>query len=302
MFGRMTSIRRVLTALALVALSFSSSTTFALDRFPGLEPPVAPERDPIKDPGDVVSPERDPVKSPDDVVLPQRFVRGDADGSGSVELSDAVTTLSNLFLGTKPLGCKAAADSNDDGVLAISDAIHTLGFLFLGGVQMPQPYPACGVDPTADSLGCEESASCRPEAETRAFQITPVKGGYLIDLPEMMVKQFPEQSDMELGVDGRSRGSRVSGVVSKVSATTLLLETSSRTDFKAVSNTVLRLKVPAQAVRMPALGFACSLFVCTCSGDDDCNDLFSGSNCGGDAVCVNDGAGGVWCICWKGAR
>ena len=301
MCTRKTSICRLRIVLALVAFSFSTDS-FARERIPAVEPPVVPVKDPVRDPiRDPLNP-LDQVKAPDDIPLPQRFVRGDSDGSGSVELSDAVATLSNLFLGTKPLGCKAAADSNDDGVLAISDAIHTLGFLFLGGVSMPQPYPSCGVDPTADSLGCEQSASCRPEAEATAFQITPVQGGYLIDLPEMLVKAFPEASEMELGVDGLSKGARVSGVVSKVSETTLLLETASRATFKSESKTVLRLKVPARAVSMPALGFACGPFACTCSGDDDCNDLFSGANCGGDAACVVDGAGGVWCICWRGMR
>src|SRR5687768_1146041 len=46
----------------------------------------------------------------------------------------------------------------------------------------------------------------------------------------------------------------------------------------------------------PQLGFECSGPLCICSGDDDCNDLFSTGLCG-DGICFEDGDGGVVCIC-----
>jgi PKD repeat protein len=87
--------------------------------------------------------------------------RGDANGSGEVDISDAVHTLGALFLEAVTLPCEDAADANDDGVIDISDAVSTLGALFLGTAPIPAPGPeACGPDPTEDVLGgCE--APCR---------------------------------------------------------------------------------------------------------------------------------------------
>jgi hypothetical protein len=82
------------------------------------------------------------------------FVRGDSNTDVSLDVSDAVTTLSWLFLGGS-LGCDDAADANDDGSLDIADPIYTLGFLFTGGPEIPAPYPERGGDPTPDALGCE---------------------------------------------------------------------------------------------------------------------------------------------------
>ena len=82
-----------------------------------------------------------------------------ADASGLVELTDAIVTLGNLFLGDPPsLTCRDAADSNDDGLLDVSDPVATLTHLFLGVFAIPAPgTQACGPDPTAEDvdLGCE---------------------------------------------------------------------------------------------------------------------------------------------------
>jgi hypothetical protein len=90
------------------------------------------------------------------------FRRGDGDGNGRVELSDAVMTLNHLFLGGAPLPCEDAADADDDGQVAITDAIRTLSYLFLGGCLPPWPgSDHCASDPTPDQLGeCKPPASC----------------------------------------------------------------------------------------------------------------------------------------------
>jgi hypothetical protein len=44
------------------------------------------------------------------------------------------------------------------------------------------------------------------------------------------------------------------------------------------------------------LGFACGPLGCVCSGDPDCNDMFSSGVCG-DGICFEDGSGGVVCVC-----
>jgi len=90
-----------------------------------------------------------------DVRRPEpRFRRGDSDGSGSVDITDAISLLSALFLGGALPACPDAADADDNGSLEITDAIRILGFLFLGDAEPAAPGPrACGPDPTTDSLG-----------------------------------------------------------------------------------------------------------------------------------------------------
>jgi hypothetical protein len=82
------------------------------------------------------------------------FVRGDTDSSGVVDLSDAVSTFSFLFLGGSPPPCLDAADANDDGHLDIADGIAALSRLFLNGIPLPAPDRWRGPDPTPDALGC----------------------------------------------------------------------------------------------------------------------------------------------------
>jgi hypothetical protein len=89
------------------------------------------------------------------------FHRGDANADGTVDISDAVTTLKVLFLGQGEIPCEDTADANDDGALDVSDAIAVLTRLFLGGNELPPPGPgACGADPTADALGCGRYPPC----------------------------------------------------------------------------------------------------------------------------------------------
>jgi hypothetical protein len=82
------------------------------------------------------------------------FVRGDANGVGGVDMTDAMFILNWKFLdGDAPL-CADTADANDDGTTDMSDAVSLLNFLFLGQTSIPAPYPECGIDPTPDDLSC----------------------------------------------------------------------------------------------------------------------------------------------------
>ena len=87
------------------------------------------------------------------------FLRGDSNADGSVNIADAVSTLSFLFTaGVRPY-CLDAADANDDGTLDISDPIALLGYLFLG--DTPLPYPGVvisGSDATPDALYCSDAS------------------------------------------------------------------------------------------------------------------------------------------------
>ena len=82
------------------------------------------------------------------------FVRGDANGVGGVDMTDAMFVLNWKFLdGDAPL-CEDTADVNDDGTTDMSDALSLLNFLFLGKTSLPAPYPECGADPTTDEFVC----------------------------------------------------------------------------------------------------------------------------------------------------
>ncbi|MEM7262519.1 MAG: hypothetical protein AAF488_11055 [Planctomycetota bacterium] len=85
------------------------------------------------------------------------FRRGDANGDGGFDISDAIFTLAALFTpGAPSPGCADSGDANDDGGYDISDAIFTLAALFTPGAPAPSdPGPnTCGEDPTADGLDC----------------------------------------------------------------------------------------------------------------------------------------------------
>ena len=81
----------------------------------------------------------------------RRFRRGDCNGSGRIDISDAISSLGYLFLGNFVPRCLDACDIADDGALDISDPIHLLGWIFAGNMPPPAPPgPNCGVDPTPD--------------------------------------------------------------------------------------------------------------------------------------------------------
>ncbi len=86
------------------------------------------------------------------VNLLKRFVRGDADNSGKVDITDAIYTLKYLFQEGPSPTCEDALDSNDDGKMDITDAIYTLNYLFLGGREIPEPFKVAGEDSSSDNL------------------------------------------------------------------------------------------------------------------------------------------------------
>jgi hypothetical protein len=93
-----------------------------------------------------------------------RFVRGDTDGSGQIDITDPINNLSYQFLGEFKPSCLDAMDDDDSGKVDISDPIFSLNRQFLGGPVWAPPYPACGTDPTPDQgtdLGCASDAACR---------------------------------------------------------------------------------------------------------------------------------------------
>ena len=71
-----------------------------------------------------------------------RWMRGDANGDQALDISDAVYSLSFLFIGGPEPSCLGAADVDADGWLDITDPIYVLGFLFLGSLP-PLGWPDC---------------------------------------------------------------------------------------------------------------------------------------------------------------
>lgn len=91
-----------------------------------------------------------------------RFLRGDVNADGTVDVSDEVRLLVSLFRGGPALACPDAADANDDGAVDVADVIYALNYLFVGGKALPPPFPAPGCDPTPDGLDCSNYRANEP--------------------------------------------------------------------------------------------------------------------------------------------
>jgi hypothetical protein len=68
------------------------------------------------------------------------LVCGDADGSGSIDISDAVYLVTYIFGGGPAPNPLLAGDSNCDSAVDISDAVYLINYIFGGG---PQPCAGC---------------------------------------------------------------------------------------------------------------------------------------------------------------
>jgi len=85
----------------------------------------------------------------------ESFRRGDADGDGSLLITDAINVLYALFATGNAIACLDAADADDSGEVNLTDVVRVLDHLFRGGPSPAAPAGKdCGVDPTRDELGC----------------------------------------------------------------------------------------------------------------------------------------------------
>ena len=75
-----------------------------------------------------------------DVGLEEAPIRGDANGSTSVDITDALTILEYLFLGTATPVSVVHGNANGKSGVDIADSTYLLTFLFLGGEQPPAPF------------------------------------------------------------------------------------------------------------------------------------------------------------------
>ncbi|MEM7164208.1 MAG: hypothetical protein AAF581_02020 [Planctomycetota bacterium] len=118
-----------------------------------------------------------------------QFVRGECNADASFNLADVVFLLGHLFppqLPAPQLTCDDACDANDDGSLNVADAVAMLGTLFPTGlpVDLPAPYPDCGVDPTVDALDCVQPG---PTCATVLPQATLLEGITTNLLPQVTI-------------------------------------------------------------------------------------------------------------------
>ncbi len=93
-------------------------------------------------------------------ILTSPFRRGDASEDGEMDLTDVMVILDFLFREGSIFPCEKAADTNDDGTIDISDAISLIFDLFLGTWIHAEPIGGCGWDPTPDNLRCEDFPPC----------------------------------------------------------------------------------------------------------------------------------------------
>ena len=77
------------------------------------------------------------------------FLRGDANGDGSVNVADPFYTLRAIFQSDSSFpGHRKGADMTDDTQVNILDAMSTLDFLFTAAFVPGDPFPSCGGDPS----------------------------------------------------------------------------------------------------------------------------------------------------------
>ena len=93
------------------------------------------------------------------------FLRGDCNDDGETGgVTDALMMLTRNFVDDQlETPCVAACDVNGDGDTGgVTDALALLSNNFVGGVEIPEPFPACGPSSLASdaALGCAESSAC----------------------------------------------------------------------------------------------------------------------------------------------
>jgi hypothetical protein len=92
-----------------------------------------------------------------------KFIRGDANTSGRLDLADALSILSYLTgcadEELKPSNCLDAMDADGSLRIDLTDAIVLLNYLYMGGERLPAPFPEAGsLDFYNPGLGCPGGA------------------------------------------------------------------------------------------------------------------------------------------------
>lgn len=97
----------------------------------------------------------------DFVMALEEFTRGDTNSTGSLDIADAVFTLSYLFASGPAPTCMDTAELNGDGHVDISDPIFLVMYLFQQGVAPVEAKPGCRMPDEAGQLtGCGLPGDC----------------------------------------------------------------------------------------------------------------------------------------------
>jgi hypothetical protein len=92
------------------------------------------------------------------------FRRGDATGTGSLDVTDAIVLAGHLFLGTGTPACPEAADFDNNGKLNVTDILGVLALVLNRGAPPAPPGVECGFDPdptgSPRDLGCNGPQAC----------------------------------------------------------------------------------------------------------------------------------------------
>jgi len=91
-------------------------------------------------------------ETPQEDKLRDKFIRGDVDGNGIIDINDPVAILNFMFQSGK-MSCLSSADTDDSGTIDINDVTYLLNWMFLSGSAIPQPG-TLGNDLTPDKLNC----------------------------------------------------------------------------------------------------------------------------------------------------
>ena len=90
-----------------------------------------------------------------------RFLRGDANVDGRVNLADVIWIVAQLYRAGPPAFCEDAADANDDGRIDLADALALINFQFSYAVTLPELALECGTDGRReDHLLCKGYSYC----------------------------------------------------------------------------------------------------------------------------------------------
>lgn len=102
------------------------------------------------------------------------FVFGDADGSGSVSISDAVYMINYIFAGGPAPNPLRAGDANDDASTNITDCVYLVNYIFAGG---PAPVRPCGSSTFALARGHAATASTSATANAENHLLVNTSSG-----------------------------------------------------------------------------------------------------------------------------
>jgi hypothetical protein len=99
-------------------------------------------------------------------VRANKFVRGDANNDGKIDIADAVWIVYTVVPGIAPgysIPCVDSGDLNDDEALNIADAAFLIQYEFQGGTPPAAPLTECGTDDDSTEVTCPAASTlCGP--------------------------------------------------------------------------------------------------------------------------------------------